>query len=157
MKSKFTELNPDNDNDNERSYFNLIASNNPEIKNISKNNNIIIDNLSAAPEFNLNEKEIDSNNNNKELDSNLYENTINMIEKGFLPVFIKVDKYKPIFFFCNKKEKLKKIINIYSKTLNIENLSNYIFYKDDYELDVNLTIEDLNIQNFDIIRSIQLK
>ena len=31
MKSKFTELNPDNDNDNERSYFNLIASNNPEI------------------------------------------------------------------------------------------------------------------------------
>ena len=61
MKSKFTELNPDNDN--ERSYFNLIASNNPEIKNISKNNNIIIDNLPAAPEFNLNEKEIDSNNN----------------------------------------------------------------------------------------------
>ena len=155
MKTNFTELN--SDNDNEQSFFNLNDSNNPGTKNISKNNNIIVDNLSAAPEFNINEEDLDLTNNNKKLDCNIYENTIKMLEKGFLPLFIKVDEYKPIFFFCNKKEKLKKIINIYSKTLNIENLSNYIFYKGDYELDVNLTIEDLNIQNFDIIKSIQLK
>ena len=155
MKTNFTELNCDNDN--EQSFFNLNDSSNPGIKNISKNNNIIVDNLSAAPEFNINEEDLDLTNNNKKLDCNIYENTIKMLEKGFLPLFIKVDEYKPIFFFCNKKAKLKKIINTYSKTFNIENLSNYIFYKGDYELDVNLTIEDLNIQNFDIIKSIQLK
>ena len=155
MKTNFTELN--SDNDNEQSFFNLNDSNNPGTKNISKNNNIIVDNLSAAPEFNINEEDLDLTNNNKKLDCNIYENTIKMLEKGFLPLFIKVDEYKPIFFFCNKKAKLKKIINTYSKTFNIENLSNYIFYKGDYELDVNLTIEDLNIQNFDIIKSIQLK
>ena len=155
MKTNFTELN--SNNDNEQSYFNLIASNAPGIKNISINNNIRVDNLSAAPEFNLNEEEFNSRNNNKILDCKVYEDTIKMIEKGFLPLFIKVDEYKPIFFFCNKKTKLKKIINTYSKTLNIENLSNYIFYKGDNELDVNLTIEDLNIKNFDIIRSVQLK
>ena len=155
MKTNFTELNFDNDN--EQSFFNLNDSNNPGTKNISKNNNIIVDNLSAAPEFNINEEDLDLTNNNKKLDCNIYENTIKMLEKGFLPLFIKVDEYKPIFFFCNKKAKLKKIINTYSKTFNIENLSNYIFYKGDYELDVNLTIEDLNIQNFDIIKSIQLK
>ena len=155
MKTKFTELN--SDNDNEQSYFNLIASNNPGIKNILKNNNILVDNLSAAPEFNLNEEEFDSKNNNKKLDYNVYENTIKMVEKGFIPLFIKVEEYKPIFFFANKKAKLKKIINTYLKTLNIGNISNYIFYKGDYELDVNLTIEDLNIQNFDIIKSILVK
>ena len=155
MKTNFTELN--SDNDNEQSYFNLNDSNNPGIKNISKNNNIIVDNLSAAPEFNIYEEDLDLTNNNKKLDCNIYENTIKMLEKGFLPLFIKVDENKPIFFFCNKKAKLKKIINTYSKTFNLENLSNYIFYKGDYELDVNLTIEDLNIQNVDIIKSIQLK
>ena len=54
MKTNFTELN--SNNDNEQSYFNLIASNAPGIKNISINNNIRVDNLSAAPEFNLNEE-----------------------------------------------------------------------------------------------------
>ena len=123
MNSIFPELNPQDDNEN--SNFNLLSSNNSENKNISQNINFS-NNLSAAPEF---------NQNNENLNLNIIMNNLNdkgnmvqMMERGLLPLFIKIEKYKPIFFMCNKRAKLKKIINAYAKMFNIENISNYIFY-----------------------------
>ena len=154
MSTIFTELN--SDNDSEISNFNLFVSNNPDIKNISKNNGFI-DNLSAAPEFNQIEEKFDSKINNKTPNYNDVDNIIKMIKKGLIPLFIKIEEYKPIFFFCNKKTKLKKIINTYAQMLDIKHISNYSFYKGNEELNINLTIEDSNIKNFEVIRSVLLK
>ena len=154
MSTIFTELN--SDNNSEISNFNLFISNNPDIKNISKNNGFI-DNLSAAPEFNQIEEKFDSKINNKTPNYNDVDNIIKMIKKGLIPLFIKMEEYKPIFFFCNKKTKLKKIINTYAKMHDIKNISNYSFFKGNEELNVNLTIEDSNIKNFEVIRSVLLK
>ena len=152
MNSIFPEFNPQDDNEN--SNFNLLSSNNSENKNISQNINFS-NNLSAAPEF---------NQNNENLNLNIIMNNLNdkgnmvqMMERGLLPLFIKIEKYKPIFFMCNKRAKLKKIINAYAKMFNIENISNYIFYKGNEKLNINLTIEDSNVKNFDIIKSEQLE
>ena len=152
MNSIFPELNPQNDNEN--SNFNLLSSNNSENKNISQNVNFS-NNLSAAPEFNQN----DENLNLNIIMNNLNDkgNMVQMMERGLLPLFIKIEKYKPIFFMCNKRAKLKKIINAYAKMFNIENISNYIFYKGNEKLNINLTIEDSNVKNFDIIKSEQLE
>ena len=152
MNSIFPELNPQNDNEN--SNFNLLSSNNSENKNISQNINFS-NNLSAAPEFNQN----DENLNLNIIMNNLNDkgNMVQMMERGLLPLFIKIEKYKPIFFMCNKRAKLKKIINAYAKMFNIENISNYIFYKGNEKLNINLTIEDSNVKNFDIIKSEQLE
>ena len=152
MNSIFPELNPQDDNEN--SNFNLFSSNNSENKNISQNINFS-NNLSAAPEFNQN----DENLNLNIIMDNLNDkgNMVQMMERGLLPLFIKIEKYKPIFFMCNKRAKLKKIINAYAKMFNIENISNYIFYKGNEKLNINLTIEDSNVKNFDIIKSEQLE
>ena len=152
MNSIFPELNPQDDNEN--SNFNLLSSNNSENKNISQNINFS-NNLSAAPEFNQN----DENLNLNIIMNNLNDkgNMVQMMERGLLPLFIKIEKYKPIFFMCNKRAKLKKIINAYAKMFNIENISNYIFYKGNEKLNINLTIEDSNVKNFDIIKSEQLE
>ena len=152
MNSIFPELNPQDDNEN--SIFNLLSSNNSENKNISQNINFS-NNLSAAPEFNQN----DENLNLNIIMDNLNDkgNMVQMMERGLLPLFIKIEKYKPIFFMCNKRAKLKKIINAYAKMFNIENISNYIFYKGNEKLNINLTIEDSNVKNFDIIKSEQLE
>ena len=152
MNSIFPELNPQNDNEN--SNFNLLSSNNSENKNISQNVNFS-NNLSAAPEFNQN----DENLNLNIIMNNLNDkgNMVQMMERGLLPLFIKIEKYKPIFFMCNKRAKLKKIINAYAKMFTIENISNYIFYKGNEKLNINLTIEDSNVKNFDIIKSEQLE
>ena len=152
MNSIFPELNPQDDNEN--SNFNLLSSNNSENKNISQNINIS-NNLSAAPEFNQNHENLNLNI----IMNNLNDkgNMVQMMERGLLPLFIKIEKYKPIFFMCNKRAKLKKIINAYAKMFNIENISNYIFYKGNEKLNINLTIEDSNVKNFDIIKSEQLE
>ena len=152
MNSIFPELNPQDDNEN--SNFNLLSSNNSENKNISQNINFS-NNLSAAPEFNQN----DENLNLNIIMDNLNDkgNMVQMMERGLLPLFIKIEKYKPIFFMCNKRAKLKKIINAYAKMFNIENISNYIFYKGNEKLNINLTIEDSHVKNFDIIKSEQLE
>ena len=152
MNSIFPELNPQNDNEN--SNFNLLSSNNSENKNISQNINFS-NNLSAAPEFNQNNENLNLNNNIDNLNDK--GNMAQMMERGLLPLFIKIEKYKPIFFMCNKRAKLKKIINAYAKMFNIENISNYIFYKGNEKLNINLTIEDSNVKNFDIIKSEQLE
>ena len=152
MNSIFPELNPQDDNEN--SNFNLLSSNNSENKNISQNINFS-NNLSAAPEFNQNNENLNLNI----IMDNLNDkgNMVQMMERGLLPLFIKIEKYKPIFFMCNKRAKLKKIINAYAKMFNIENISNYIFYKGNEKLNINLTIEDSNVKNFDIIKSEQLE
>ena len=152
MNSIFPELNPQDDNEN--SNFNLLSSNNSENKNISQNINFS-NNLSAAPEFNQNHENLNLNI----IMNNLNDkgNMVQMMERGLLPLFIKIEKYKPIFFMCNKRAKLKKIINAYAKMFNIENISNYIFYKGNEKLNINLTIEDSNVKNFDIIKSEQLE
>ena len=152
MNSIFPELNPKDDNEN--SNFNLLSSNNSENKNISQNINFS-NNLSAAPEFNQNNENLNLNI----IMDNLNDkgNMVQMMERGLLPLFIKIEKYKPIFFMCNKRAKLKKIINAYAKMFNIENISNYIFYKGNEKLNINLTIEDSNVKNFDIIKSEQLE
>ena len=152
MNSIFPELNPQDDNEN--SNFNLLSSNNSENKNISQNINFS-NNLSAAPEFNQNNENLNLNI----IMDNLNDkgNMVQMMERGLLPIFIKIEKYKPIFFMCNKRAKLKKILNAYAKMFNIENISNYIFYKGNEKLNINLTIEDSNVKNFDIIKSEQLE
>ena len=152
MNSIFPELNPQDNNEN--SNFNLLSSNNSENKNISQNINFS-NNLSAAPEFNQNHENLNLNI----IMNNLNDkgNMVQMMERGLLPLFIKIEKYKPIFFMCNKRAKLKKIINAYAKMFNIENISNYIFYKGNEKLNINLTIEDSNVKNFDIIKSEQLE
>ena len=152
MNSIFPELNPQDDNEN--SNFNLLSSNNSENKNISQNVNFS-NNLSAAPEFNQNDENLNLNIIMNFLNDK--GNMVQMMERGLLPLFIKIEKYKPIFFMCNKRAKLKKIINAYAKMFNIENISNYIFYKGNEKLNINLTIEDSNVKNFDIIKSEQLE
>ena len=68
------------------------------------------------------------------------------IEKGYFPFFIKIEGYKPSFYYIFNKSKLKTIIKDYLKTIHIPNENNYSFYNGDKLIDLNTTFEESNLK-----------
>ena len=154
MKSIIVDENSNIDYRN--SVFNISFLNKNEIRKSSKSINSNI-NCSAAPELNINNDNLDINNNNIANEDNDINYINEMLEKGYIPLFIKVDDYRPLFFMVHKRNKLYKIINAYAKTFDIENISNYIFLIGKNKIDVNLSLESLDIKPFDIIMNMKDK
>ena len=149
MKSIIVDENSNIDFRNSEFNVNFLGANEVRKNSKSVNSNI---NCSAAPELNINNENSGINNNSANKDDDI--NYISeMIEKGYIPIFIKVDDYRPLFFMVHKRNKLYKIINVYANTFGIENISNYFFYNGENNVDVNLSLEILGIKPFDVIKN----
>ena len=133
-------------------------------KSLSKNKKIRI------KKVNLNKKEInkdDINNNipNYSIKQIKYRNSedalkdaVDMIQKGYVPLFLKINDYRPIYFLIKEECKLKCLIKLYFEfcpEANEEVIYDIkLFCKKRY-LDINSTIKDLNLVPLSIIRNIK--
>ena len=170
MKSIFIE---DYSNlNNEKSNFNLFPSVTPS--NDSKSSNFISGlNISAAPNLSINNNIIESvinekrytndikneednfeiNSNNKN-DQSIFDNGqlfIDIINNGFIPFFIKIEDYNPLYFIANKETIFKNILKRYITDKGKKNINSYIFYNNDEIIDKNMSLENLNIKPLSII------
>ena len=81
---------------------------------------------------------------------------LQMIQKGYIPLFMKLNDYKPLYFFTRGKITLKYWVEFYIKWCpeTDEELVNDIrLYHDQRLLDINTPIEFLNLQPLSIIRN----
>ena len=72
--------------------------------------------------------EINSNNKN---DQSIFDNGqlfIDIINNGFIPFFIKIEDYNPLYFIANKETIFKNILKRYITDKGKKNINSYIFY-----------------------------
>jgi len=95
--------------------------------------------------------EINSNNKN---DQSIFDNGqlfIDIINNGFIPFFIKIEDYNPLYFIANKETIFKNILKRYITDKGKKNINSYIFYNNDEIIDKNMSLENLNIKPLSII------
>lgn len=86
--------------------------------------------------------------------NNFLEQTQNLIDKGYYPLFIKLDNHKPIFFAIKGESQLKSLLKAYIKNMpqTDEGIMDTIeLYSGKNPLDLNKQIKDLNLEEFSII------
>ena len=74
-----------------------------------------------------------------------------MINKGYIPLLMKLDNFKPLFFFVKRESTLKSLVKAYIKNCpkTDEGIVNYIkLYDGDELLDINKPISELNLEPF---------
>ena len=157
----------------EKSNFNLFPKDTPSDDN-SSSSFISGLNISAAPYFgigndennlkesqkkNFSNNSIESHINKKNysdekskdknnIDLNLL---LDYIYSGYIPFFIKIEDYKPLYFIAYKEIIFKYILKIYSSENDNINISNYIFYNHGEKINKNMSLEKLNFEPFSII------
>ena len=91
----------------------------------------------------------DTNNNKSILDDGQL--LIDSVNFGFIPFFIKLEDYDPLYFIANKETIFKNILKRYITDNGNININNYIFYNNGEIIDKNLSLENLNILPLSII------
>ena len=86
---------------------------------------------------------------NKEIKNKVSE----AITKGFLPFFVRINGYNPLFFLSKEKIKINMIINEAKYRLKVEKNIEDKFYYDNKLIDFDKTIKELNIKIFGIIHN----
>ena len=74
-----------------------------------------------------------------------------MINKGYIPLLMKLDDFKPLFFFVKRESTLKSLVKAYIKNCpkTDEGIVNDIkLYDGDELLDINKPISELNLEPF---------
>ena len=74
-----------------------------------------------------------------------------MINKGYIPLLMKLDNFKPLFFFVKRESTLKSLVKAYIKNCpkTDEGIVNDIkLYDGDELLDINKPISELNLEPF---------
>ncbi len=74
-----------------------------------------------------------------------------MINKGYIPLLMKLDNFKPLFFFIKRESTLKSLVKAYIKNCpkTDEGIVNDIkLYDGDELLDINKPISELNLEPF---------
>ena len=75
----------------------------------------------------------------------------NMIEKGFIPFFIKLEGYKPQFIYAKKSIKFLKVIEAIQNILKINDKFFYYLGNSNDKINKSKTIENLEIEPLNII------
>ena len=75
----------------------------------------------------------------------------NMIEKGFIPFFIKLEGYKPQFIYAKKNIKFLKVIEAIQNILKINDKFFYYLGNSNDKINKSKTIENLEIEPLNII------
>ena len=128
----------------------------------SQNKNYFINNI----EKDMNNKNHTNDINNKEenLQTNFINDTnndksllddrqllIDSVNFGFIPFFIKLEDYDPLYFIANKETIFKNILKGYITGNGNINLNNYIFYNNGEIIDKNMSLDNLNILPLSVI------
>ena len=104
--------------------------------------------------------EIDKNEENKKFNLNnegtqsILDNgqlLIDSINYGFIPFFIKIEDYNPVYLIANKGTIFKNILTRYINDLGNININDCIFYNNGEIIDKNMSLENLNIDPLSII------
>ena len=139
-----------------------------EEKNVDNNNNIITpeegnksNNIGANYQnkengdnkgFNWVEKDLDLSQSVIMKDSqDILGQSYEMINKGYIPLLMKLDNFKPLFFFVKRESTLKSLVKAYIKNCpkTDEGIVNDIkLYDGDELLDINKPISELNLEPF---------
>ena len=77
-------------------------------------------------------------------------------KEGFFPIFMKLDEYRPLFFFVLSNETLENVLKEYKNILGIFDDKEYTLYNKNTEKIVpqDVSIEDLGINKFTYISNI---
>ena len=87
-------------------------------------------------------------------------NSRNMIyekeKEGFFPIFMKIDEYKPLFFFVLSDETLGNVLKEYKNVIGITDDKEYTLYNKNTQkiMPKDVSIEDLGINKFTYISNI---
>ncbi len=164
--------NPKNNNFSLFSEENLTELN--QEKNIFKNSDNIINdkkkvNNNNKTHLNANNEKgnIDNLNGLNFLDSELslskyvydsednsLEYPIKMIQIGYIPIFIKLQDYKPYLFYVKENAKLKSLVKAYIQScpgIDEEIINHIKLYNKKRPLDINKIIKNLSLAPFSII------
>lgn len=102
--------------------------------------------------FNWVEKDLDLSQSVIMKDSqDILGQSYDMINKGYIPLLMKLDNFKPLFFFVKRESTLKSLIKAYIKNCpkTDEGIANDIkLYDGDELLDINKPISELNLEPF---------
>ena len=78
------------------------------------------------------------------------------INEGYFPLFIRIDRLKPIFFFVKNESTLKPAFYEYLKRFKMENdIEKYTLYNEDKVIDLNIPVKNLNIKQLGVISNIK--
>lgn len=86
--------------------------------------------------------------------NNYLEQTQNMIEKGYYPLFIKLDNHEPLFFGIKGESPLRSLIKAYIKNMPQTDegiIDNIKLYSGDKPLDLDKQIKNLELEELSII------
>ena len=102
--------------------------------------------------FNWVEKDLDLSQSVIMKDSqDILGQSYDMINKGYIPLLMKLDNFKPLFFFIKRESTLKSLVKAYIKNCpkTDEGIVNDIkLYDGDELLDINKPISELNLEPF---------
>ena len=102
--------------------------------------------------FNWVEKDLDLSQSVIMKDSqDILGQSFDMINKGYIPLLMKLDNFKPLFFFIKRESTLKSLVKAYIKNCpkTDEGIVNDIkLYDGDELLDINKPISELNLEPF---------
>lgn len=157
------------------SFGNFLKSNNDNIKesnfldySIISNNNIV-DNNSNKNKNNINntnnkfneEKKLETSNNKLLSDSSKDndKSSIDMfkievkekMKEGFIPFFVKVKGYNPVFYYGEPNSKLGTVIEHYIKKINCSNEIKNNFYYNKKLINLDSTIEQIKLKPLSLI------
>ena len=78
---------------------------------------------------------------------NLHNDINEMIAKGYIPLFLKINEEKPQFFFVIRDSTLRSVLRHYLKEKNInESEDSFTLYNGNEELDIDKKIYELNLK-----------
>ena len=106
---------------------------------------------------NIPNNSISINKKENELDDALSK-AIDMKQKGYLPLFLKINDYRPLYFFIKEEAKLERLIKPYFENCPEANerlINGIKLYCNKRYLDINSPVKDLNLDPFSIIRNIK--
>ena len=87
------------------------------------------------------------------LGQNNLEQSQQLMNEGYLPIFMKLDDYKPLFFFIKEESTLKSLLKMYIKNLPETDMGNEVskLYVGKKLLDKDKQIQDLDLSPYSII------
>ena len=87
-------------------------------------------------------------------EDNSLEHPIKMIQIGYIPIFIKLQDYKPYLFYVKENAKLKSLVEAYIQScpgIDEEIINHIKLYNEKRLLDINKIIKNLSLSPFSII------
>ena len=79
------------------------------------------------------------------------EDSVQMINKGYLPIFMKLNDYKPLLFYIKDDSPLTSLVRAYFQSCPKTDegiMKDLKLYQDKKELNINKSIKELNLQPF---------